>query len=263
MKAKSKHAARTSVAHGVAAACGLPRARRRDQEGAVMLVVMLILLVATASAAVATRATQTELRAAGNQRQAVQTRQLSDIALATTLTWYDKVFGQAPVDFRDYWLTCSQNASAIPTVNEYGQPAYDLGDACRLHWRIMAELDPLDSSLDEVAPLSQFEQTQPAPAPPPGPTNVTGSFGPRQAYMPQDDFIVDLNCREWGTEGAGTRYYCVLTSHSRTWLPGYDVTDGGTVFRAWTVGADTYNQNPYGTYHQSRAAVLTSAIEGG
>jgi hypothetical protein len=223
-----------------------------------MLVVMLVLLVATAGAAVATRATQSELRAAGNQRQAVQTQQLSEIALLTALTYFDRVDG---VSLKTYWEGCAdkENPPPAPLMYVYGQPAYNPGEACRLNWSTFLPYAPLDPALDEVAPLSQYEETLPDPAPPPGPTNLTGSFGPRQAYMPQDDFILDLHCID--PDNKGEKYYCELTAHSRTWLPGYDDTDGGTVFRSWSIGGNTYNQNPHSTYHQARATLLTKDLE--
>lgn len=61
------------------------RRRHRDAErGAAMLIVMLILLVVTASATLAVSSAQFEIRAAGHQRQAMQTAQVAEAGLAAT-----------------------------------------------------------------------------------------------------------------------------------------------------------------------------------
>src|SRR6476661_4998325 len=67
-----------------------PRRRsRRDREGAVLLVVLLVVLIITSSLTVAVRSTQSEVRAAGEERVLRQTRASAEAAMTTTIAWID------------------------------------------------------------------------------------------------------------------------------------------------------------------------------
>lgn len=245
-------------------------ARRHKQEGAVMLVVMLILMMATAAAAMSVQATQYELQAAGHERQALQTRYVSETVALTTVTWFDKVFD--PVTgggFTRFYDTCASQTPA-PAMWRYGQPEVDntTHAACRLSWLGMRAIDPQTTT--EVGPLSTpvsptqtVTQGQATP-------DYLGSLGPRQAYRPQmasnpdwgPDFVTDIVCRpeivEAGTVVAGSttttrtrRYYCVVTARAATELAATPTT------RGWQLSGQTFAQNAFSSYHEMRMTVLT------
>jgi hypothetical protein len=93
-----------------------------------MLVVMMVLLVATASAAVSVHSTQSELRAAGHHRQAIQTRYVSEAAMMTTISWIDQL-GQS-----GDWQTIMDEWKAPnppPQMWHFAEPKYCiLNNAC-------------------------------------------------------------------------------------------------------------------------------------
>ncbi len=67
---------------------------RSDRErGAAMLVVMMVLLVVTASATLAVYSSQFEIRAAGHQRQAMQTAAVAEAGLVAATTTIEMVGG--------------------------------------------------------------------------------------------------------------------------------------------------------------------------
>lgn len=253
------------------------RARGRRQEGAVMLVVMLLLMMATAAAAMSVQATQYELQAAGNERQALQTRYISETVAMTTVSWFDKVFD--PVTgggFTRFYDTCTSQAP--PAMWRYGQPEVDTTtqSACRLSWLGMRMIDPQTAT--EVGPLStpvSASQTVPEGQATP---DYLGSLGPRQAYRPQlafnpaqgPDFVTDIVCRpeivEAGTVVAGSttgtrtrRYYCVVTARASTVQPGIDANPAALdpLERGWALSGQTVQQNPFSTYHEMRMTLLT------
>lgn len=65
------------------------RAPRKEQEGAVMLVVMLVLLMVTATAMVGIHTTAYEVRGAGYARQAVQTDYIGEAGVQAAMAWVD------------------------------------------------------------------------------------------------------------------------------------------------------------------------------
>jgi len=65
------------------------RRPRRDQEGAVMLVVMLVLLMVTATAMVGIHTTAYEVRGAGYSRQALQTDYIGEAGAQSAMAWVD------------------------------------------------------------------------------------------------------------------------------------------------------------------------------
>lgn len=74
-------------------------ARRRSEEGAAMLVVMMVLLVVTASATLAVYSTQFEIRAAGHQRQAMQTAAVAEAGLVAATTTIEMQGGARMLQF--------------------------------------------------------------------------------------------------------------------------------------------------------------------
>ena len=235
-----------------------------------MLVVMLLLMMGTAAAAMSVQATQYELQAAGNERQALQTRYVAETVSLTTVTWFDKVFDpNTGGGFTRFYDTCTSQAP--PGMWRYGQPEVDTTtqSACRLSWLSMRAIDPQAST--EVGPLSTpvsitqtVTQGQATP-------DYLGSLGPRQAYRPQlafpdpnlgPDFVTDIVCRpevvEAGTVVAGgttttrtRRYYCVVTARAGTQLA------AAAMNRSWSVSGQTFAQNAFSTYHEMRMTLLT------
>jgi hypothetical protein len=87
----------------------------------VLLVVLLIIMMATASAMLALHTVQSELRASGNQRVALQTRAVADAALVTTIAWVD-LLGST-----NQWLATldawRSGANGSPDMLNYPEPA--------------------------------------------------------------------------------------------------------------------------------------------
>jgi hypothetical protein len=247
-----------------------------------MLVVMLILMVATAAAAMSVQATQYELQAAGHERQALQTRYVSEAVMLTTVSWFDKVFD--PVTgggFTRFYDNCSRtddpddpDDDPTPPLEmwRYGQPEVDVAThtACRMTWLGMRQIDPQSAGQGEVSPVtlpvSPSQTVSPGEATP----DYLGSLGPRQAYHPQlafdpddgPDFVADFVCRpeivEAGTVVAGSttttrtrRYYCVVTARASIEL------QGSAASRSWEFGAETFQQKMFSTYHETRMTLLT------
>jgi hypothetical protein len=244
-----------------------------SREGAVMLVVMLILLVATASAAVAVHTTQSELHAAGQERLALQTRYVSEVAIMTTTSWID----QLGDDFQGIWDRWATKPA--PDLTRYGEAPFT---ADTRH-------NAIRTGEYEQTGLPQYIQPPlwlgggaagsgggggggsggaSAPADPSG----IGTFGPRQAYgLPSDPtsgqflgYTVDVtDCVQAPpayTPGmqigsnAGlvpTQFYCTLTARGRVVLP------GAPAQRGWTFGGSIYNQDPFMCAQDSRATILT------
>jgi hypothetical protein len=77
--------------------------RRRSNErerGAAMLVVMLVLLVVTATATMAVQSSQFEIRAAGQARQAMQTRQVAVSGIETVTATIEMRGGARMLEFQ-------------------------------------------------------------------------------------------------------------------------------------------------------------------
>lgn len=70
------------------------------ESGAAMLVVMLVLLTVTASATLAVYSTQFEIRAAGHQRQAMQTNAVAEAGLVATTSTIEMVGGARVLRWR-------------------------------------------------------------------------------------------------------------------------------------------------------------------
>lgn len=245
-----------------------PGAARR--EGAVMLVVLLLLMIATAAASVSVQATQYELQAAGNERNALQAKYIAEANLLTTIAWLDKVFDpETGGGFSQFYTQCASGTA--PQMWRYGQPEIDTTthSACRLSWLSMRNLDPLQTS--EVTPVSRAVPVSGSVPEGQATPDYLGSLGPRQAYQPQlagnpdlgPDFVTDIVCRpeavEEGTVVGGTmtttrtrRWYCEVIARATTVLAG-----AAPAPRSWTVGNATYAQNRFATYHEMRMTLLT------
>jgi hypothetical protein len=78
----------------------LRRRRAERERGAAMLVVMLVLLVVTATATMAVHSSQFEIRAAGQQRQAMQTRQVAISGVETVSSTIETRGGARMLEFQ-------------------------------------------------------------------------------------------------------------------------------------------------------------------
>ena len=83
-----------------------------------MLVVLLILMLATASSAVSMGTVQSELRATGDDRIAMQAHYVAETAIMTTLTWID-VLGQSGQWF-DVWNAWATGGARPEMATAYG-----------------------------------------------------------------------------------------------------------------------------------------------
>ena len=235
-----------------------------------MMMVMLILLVATAAAAMSVHSVQTELRAAGHNRQAIQTQYVSEAAMMTTIAWldqlaYNNVLGP---------LIIESDAVPMPEMFHFALPEYSSADM-RQH--------AMHTDADHQAKIRQDFETSPmggpqlptagvsAPVPDP-----IGSFGPQQAYEPQARWYAHINeCQDAplgmiaGDHAAGIRsedrpapkFFCVITAFGRTVLSGYDnlspVTAPGRDGHNWNVQGNVYQSSKFAAAHDSRAMILT------
>ncbi len=94
-------------------------ARAREQEGAVMLIVMLILLMGTATAVIAVRASSYEMRAAGHMRRAAQAEYIAESGLIIGMGVID-AYGAA--DFLEMMNTEAANQSALSDTERWPAP---------------------------------------------------------------------------------------------------------------------------------------------
>lgn len=244
-----------------------------SREGAVMLVVMLILLVATASAAVAVHTTQSELHAAGQDRLAMQTRYVSEVAIMTTTSWID----QLGDDFQGIWDSWSTKPA--PDLTRFGEPPLTPNvrhNAIRTgeYEQIAMPAPPNGQFIKPPLWLGGGSSGTGGSAAPADPSGI-GTFGPRQAYgLPSDatsgqflGYTVDVtDCVQAppaltpGMQIGGraglvpTQFYCTLTARGRVVLP------GNAAQRQWTFGGSIYNQDPFMCAQDSRATILTPTM---
>jgi len=258
-----------------------PRKRAgRRQEGATMMMVMLILLVATASAAVSVHSVQTELRAAGHNRQAVQTQYVAEAALMTTIVWLDKVSDSGELEL----IIKKSDKQPMPSMFHYAQPEYTSpefrqhamysGPIQQAMNRQDFEVSPMSGPQDPAAGSGGSGGSGGVAAPQP---DLIGSFGPQQAYQPQQRWYVHINeCKiapagmTAGSPAAGIddskrpkrQFFCVLTAFGRTVLKGYDqqnpVSAPGKDGHNWAIGANVYQSSKFAAAHDTRATILTS-----
>ncbi len=245
--------------HPIAIARARRRRHKKQREGIVMLVVMLVLMFATASAAVSIRTTQSELRAAGEDRMAQQTRDVSEIAIASTVSWIDEL--GASGQWQALWN--GAQAAPAPIMADFAEPNLP-ADARNFAMRT--------ALISQLAQRNDAEEMTPVNAPQaPGAVtqDLIGSFGPRQAYVPSD-YVVDLtDCVPAPVgltpgmpspppPGTPQPYYCVLIAHARTQLPvAQQLADAQR--RRWNFGNGpaTYVQDPFMATHDSRATIVT------
>ncbi len=143
------------------------RPRKEREEGAVMLVVMLIVLIVTATAMFAIHATMFELRAAGSQRQAMQTQYVAEGSLTAALAMVDTL-GAGSVDLAMQRVPIPAGRQFTPEEPAYGQSTP--------HFRTY---------------MSDFASMPGVIAPPVETTGYGGSFGTTLDYTPS--FIIDIN----------------------------------------------------------------------
>ena len=146
---------------------GAASAPRRREEGAVMLVVMLIVLIVTATAIFAMHSTMFELRAAGSQRQAMQTQYVAEGSLTAALAMIDTL-GAGSVDLAMQRVPIDAGRQFTPEEPAYGQTTP--------HFRTY---------------MADFATMPGVIAPPVEATAYGGSFGTTSAYPA--DFLIDIN----------------------------------------------------------------------
>lgn len=86
------------------------RSAKEKRSGAAMLIVMLVLLVVTASATMAVYSSQFESRAAGHQRQAMQTAQVAQSGLAAASTTIEMLGGARVLEYQMRQAPIRRNA---------------------------------------------------------------------------------------------------------------------------------------------------------
>jgi hypothetical protein len=143
------------------------RLRKEREEGAVMLVVMLVVLIVTATAMFAVHSTMFELRAAGSQRQAMQTQYVAEGSLTAGLAMID-VLGAGNIDLAMQRAPIDAGRQFTPEEPAYGQSTP--------HYR---------------AYMADFLTMPGVIAPPVETAGYGGSFGTTLGYTP--DFIIDIN----------------------------------------------------------------------
>ena len=250
-----------------------------------MLMVMLILLVATASAAVSVHSVQTELRAAGHNRQAIQTQYASEAALMTSIAWIDMASSSGNLTA----LANSQNALPITGLRmfRFAQPEYETAKMRMNAMFLSSQQQANNRQVDEVQAMNAPQNPAAGSGGSGGSGGIAalapdliGSFGPQQAYQPDPNWQVHVNdCQDaaaGGTEagsiaagvssstegGTPKEWFCVVTSYGRTVLSGYGdplnpVTTPGEDGHNWTIGANIYQSSKYSAAHDSRALIRT------
>lgn len=235
------------------------RRSRRDREGAVLLVVLLVVLIITSSLTVAVRSTQSEVRAAGEERVLRQTRASAEAAMTTTIAWID-MLGDAG-QWVDTWNTATSGASP-PRMVGFGAPSIDPANRhmAGRTWAVQQGAlrgNGTAGKPKEYAPLSDANSDDPV-----------GSFGPGQAYRlatMADAYVVDLTDCSMAPSGSSAgapvgggasglmvvQFYCVLTAHFSM------QATGATATKAWTIGGQQYDQPRLATFNDSRATILT------
>lgn len=260
---------------------GTSTRRSRDSEsGFVMLVVMMILLVATASAAVAIQTTQAELRAAGQERQAVQTRYVAEAGLMTTLAYLDLTASSADMISLK---TQFEFPNAPPRMNVFAEPEYSFntvtGKGGTRHGAF--RLSSISQRAINVQATSEVGViTEPTgtggsggSGGSGGATNFVdayGSLGPGQAYSAVDEdsntYVADVNdCIDVKNATAGNEVqhagsvvlHCTVTIRARTMLNLNDPTHASSLWHKWNMAgqAAAFIQNPFTTAHDMRASV--------
>ena len=233
-----------------------------------MLVVLLILMLATASSAISMGTVQSELRASGDDRIALQAHYLAETAIMTTLTWID-VLGQSGQWF-DVWNAWAIGGARPEMGTAYGEPEFPagmMGQASRTTM-VQQRLLIVNGGQNEIAPVDH------------GDVLPFGSFGPNQAYGEvADGYVVDItDCQVAGSSamagapvggGPGSlrvmRFSCVLTARARMALGEDRVADQAELealdanlrTRQWTVQDQTYRQLAFIRSHDARATILT------
>ncbi|MDH5673372.1 MAG: hypothetical protein OEZ06_14555 [Myxococcales bacterium] len=240
---------------------------RRDQEGAVMLVVLLVLMFATAGATISVRVTQAEFRAAGDDRMALQAQYLAEAAMSTALAYVDMQANRGLLTLMRRAQGLPGEPSPLPSMApEVAEPEILTGGNSRNAVRFP------QPSLE--LPLLQPGGEWPAMAA----ANVfaadaLGSTGPLAAQVPER-YLVDLtDCQlmpaalQPGAPIGGGRtgqrvvqFSCVLTARTRlTNLDAAGNAVGMQYHKDWLVDpANTlyYHHDPYGSVRESRASVL-------
>jgi hypothetical protein len=243
-----------------------------------MLVVMLILLTATAMAAISLQATQSELRAAGANRVALQTQYVAEAAMSTSLSWIDST--SVAGTFYTVQLKGQNALPNPPDMALFGEPPIGTNRAWanRTRWEQQREL------IDYVtAPLTAPGGLVKRPTAGTQIADPIGTFGPRAAYVPGQqretamgpdqivDYVVDLyDCQQLPvTASAGSQvnqtgsgvpqqfqFYCVVTARGRSYL-------NGAATKVWDLDAANtrhYTASRFTAAHDARGTVVTPAI---
>lgn len=178
--------------------------RNRKQEGAAMLVVMLLLLIVTATATFAVRTTSLEIRSSGYARQHMQTRYLTEGALAAGLAMGENR-GAALQRQMIHQSTSGALAGAVTPI------------------RRLATTEPvMDSNVgNDRIEVSHFAASSAVVGQPIVTTAGAESYGLQMGYAPT--FVVDVNDEHafYGvvpgqrSDGNGTFEYMAATYTAR------------------------------------------------
>lgn len=239
------------------------RRSARSQEGAVMLVVMLIMLTLLSIAAISLQAIQFDVRAAGNDRAALQTQYIAEAAMVTTVSWVDATsLDRSLLTHIGAW-----NDTAEPEMRWFAEPsltASNRQDANRTQWIQQEKLSKVT-----LPPLTVA-----------GVDDPVGTLGPRASMHPgvQErtdadkavaDYVVDMyDCRRLtgvgspGSQvnqgGSGTikemQLFCVITARGRSFV-------WGGADKTWkTSDNKEYKVNRYTVAHDTRGTIVSPPI---
>lgn len=164
-----------------------------------MLVVMLILLVATGLASISLQTTQSELRAAGSNRLAVQTQYIAENAMVSTLSYIDQMAEEG--SFCSFLGLGLPTMPARPAMWAYGEPNNGSSTAFlsqRTGWKNQLFFKNGTGgrpNLNNIPPLTVPGQLGPGQ---PGPglqgstgtlTDTLGTLGPQSPFRPGDSAV--------------------------------------------------------------------------
>ncbi|MCG8555306.1 MAG: hypothetical protein MJD61_08465 [Proteobacteria bacterium] len=145
-----------------------------------MMLVMMVLLVTTAAATMAVTSTNSEMRASGHSRQALQTKYLAEAALIATVHLVDEVGPRA--------LLHAMSLSDPPDMSVFNEPDFtdqtiDTASGTYKKESYRLYMSDYDSSLvgSGVPPVENKTCA----------SGEIGSLGPCQAYTPW--FAIDIN----------------------------------------------------------------------
>ncbi len=254
-----------------------------------MLVVLLIIMTGTAAAMLALNTVHSELQASGQERVALQTRNIADAAMVTTIAWINLLGGTGQwLRTWDLW-----RVSGPPDMDNYPEPAIDpilttgfasrttMGAERALNIEAANEVGIVcnaapggsggsggsgSAGMGGAGGAGGTTASNSDPCDSSFDTaNMVGSFGPSQAYtLPANlGYVVDItDCirapaalAPGSPLGGATSYdviafNCTVTARGRLEI--------GAASRSWTYGASPgYTQRVFASAHDARAMIVT------